>query len=130
VAHDRKLVIGAVALVKVRLRHDIPALKEIRDELESVLVKAGWFPNDHFKWVGLVFRYGRKTEAEPHFEQVTKDHGDLPIALELDAEDLLAIDSDPLRLKGFLNEATLRCLRSVGERYGLPTAPIRKHQTR
>jgi hypothetical protein len=123
-AHDRKLVLGAVALVKARVRNDMPAMAQIRDELEPLLVASGWFPNAPFRWVSLMIRYGLKTSHHPQFERISKKHGDLPIAVEVDTTHLLEIHTDPFLLKAFLKAITIHCLIAVGKKYKLPTQTL------
>ena len=123
-AHNRKLVLGGVALVKARLRNEVPAMDSVRNELEAVIVNAGWFPAAPFRWVGLIFRYGLKTESEPHYQRINKKHGDLPIAVEVDTHHLLAIHTEPERLKAFFKRVTIDCLLSVARRYDLPSEAL------
>lgn len=123
-AHNRKLVLGGVALVKARLKNECQAMSQVRDELEPLLISSGWFPDAPFGWVGLIFRFGLKTESEPHFQRINKKHGDLPIAIEVDTHHLLDIHTDPERLKAFFKRVTIDCLTSVGRRYDLPTEAL------
>ncbi len=126
-AHNRKLVIGGAALVKARLKNTGPAITKVRDELEGVLISAGWFPAAPFGWVGLIIRYGLKTESEPHYQRINKTHGDLPIAIEVDTNHILDIHTEPSRLKDFFKRVTLDCLLSVARRYDLPAETL-KHE--
>jgi hypothetical protein len=123
-AHNRKLVIGGVALVKARLKNTGPAMTQVCDELEPVLIGSGWFPAAPFRWVGLIIRYGLKTESEPHYQRINKKHGDLPIAVEVDTHHLLDIHTEPERLKAFFKRVTIDCLLSVARRHELPTGPL------
>ena len=118
-AHNRKLVLGGAALVKARLKNTIPAMTSVCDEIEPVLLQSGWFPDAPFKWVGLIIRYGLKTESHPHFQRINKQHGDLPLAIEVDTHKLLELDRQLPDLKAFLKDVTLGCLLSVAERYEL-----------
>jgi hypothetical protein len=117
---DRKLVIGGVALVKARLRNTGPALAQVAHELAQVLIESNWFPKAPFDWVGLIVRYGLKTESTSHFQRINKTHGCLPLAVEVDTNLLLDLHRDPTALKAFLKAVTLDCLLSVGRRYDLP----------
>jgi len=127
-AHNRKLVIGGVALVKARIRNNVAAMTQVRDELESILIRAGWFPRAPFAWVGLIIRYGVRTEDQPHFERINKANGDLPVAIEVDTDRVLEIHADPLKLKNFLRAVTLRCLISVAKKYHLPSEELTREQ--
>jgi hypothetical protein len=119
-AHNRKLVLGAVSLVKARVLGDRLAMTQIRDELERVLIEAEWFPAAPFNWVGLVVRYGLKMEEEPHFKPVDKKDGELPLAIEVDTNRILAVQKEPERLRAFFKAVVVRCLLSVARRYKLP----------
>ena len=123
-AHNRKLVIGGAALVKARLKNTGPAMTQVCDELEAVLIRAGWFPAAPFRWVGLIIRYGLNTESEPHYQRISKTHGDLPIAIEVDTNHILDIHTEPARLKEFFKRVTIDCLLSVARRYDLPTEAL------
>lgn len=103
-AHNRKLVLSAVSLVKARVRHDTVVMPQLRDELERVLTDAGWFPGAPFRWIGLVVRYGLKMEEEPHFRRIDKKDGELPLAMSV----------------------VMLCLLSVARRYQLPSEALVK----
>jgi len=69
-AHNRKLVIGGVALVKARLKNDVQAMSAVRDELEKLLLDCDFFAAAPFKWIGLIIRFGledRATHVYPLF---------------------------------------------------------------
>lgn len=127
-AHNRKLVLGAVCLVKARIRNDISAMTQVRDELEPILMQAGWFPRAPFAWVGLVIRYGVRTEDQPHLERINKADGDLPVAIEVDTNRVLEIHEDPLQFESFLKAVALRCLISVAKKYQLPSEELTREQ--
>jgi hypothetical protein len=103
-------------------------MDQVREELEPVLVRAGWFPTAPFRWVGLIIRYGLKTESEPHYQRINKTHGDLPIAVEVDTHHLLDIHTDPQRLKAFFKRVTIDCLLSIAHRYDLPTGELERER--
>jgi hypothetical protein len=119
-AHNRKLVLSAVSLVKARVRGDGQAMTQVRDELERVLIEAGWFPGAPFNWVGMILRYGLKTEEEPHFKPVDRKDGELPLAIEVDTHRILEVQKEPERLRAFIKAVVVRCLLSVARRYKLP----------
>lgn len=54
--NNRKLNLGAVSLVKGKVRNSIPTMTAVRDEFESVLARSGWFPMVPFKSIGLILR--------------------------------------------------------------------------
>jgi hypothetical protein len=123
-AHNRKLVLGGVALVKARLKNVGQAMVRVCDELEPALITSGWFPAAPFRAVSLIIRFGLQTESEPHFQRISKKYGDLPIAIEVDTHHLLDIHTEPERLKAFFKRVTIDCLLSVGRRYDLPTEKL------
>ena len=102
----------------------MPALNEIRNEVEALIKASSWFPNDHFQWVGLIIRYGIKTEPQPHLQPISKKHGDLPVAVEVDTHHLLEIQKDPVLLKAFLKAVTIHSLLAVARKYKLPTQTL------
>lgn len=125
-AHNRKLVLSAVSLVKARVRADIVVMPQIRDELERVLIDAGWFPGAPFRWIGLVVRYGLKMEEKPHFKRIDKKDGELPLAIEVDTHRILELDKQPENLKVFFRSVVICCLLSVARRYQLPSEELVK----
>jgi hypothetical protein len=124
--HNRKLVLSAVSLVEARVRNDGRVATEIRDELEPLLIGAGWFPDAPFKWVGLIIRYGLATEEEPHYRRIDKRDGELPLAIEVDTHRILELDEQPKKLKAFFKPVVVRCLLSVARRYHLPSQELVK----
>jgi len=65
-AHNRKLVLGAVDLVGSKIRNSIVAMSEARDSLESILISSSYFENAPFEWVDLIIRYGKKMMLSQH----------------------------------------------------------------
>jgi len=118
-AHNRKLVLGGVALVKARIpaRQNAAAAGAVRDELEAELISSGYFEGAPFRWVGLIVRYGLKDEAQPHYNAIHKDAGDLPLAIEIDTTRLLHKSTE--EMAAVYREATLAALIHAGRRYGL-----------
>ena len=122
-AHDRKLVLGGVSLTEARPnRFGIEVMEEIRDELESVLISSGFLTDAPFKWVGLILRYGLRTDSSPKYQRISKKHGDLPISIEVDVNEMIGASRD--ELKQIMKKVTLLSLIHVGERYDLPTREL------
>jgi hypothetical protein len=126
--HNRKLVIGGVDLVKVHLKNTLSVASEIRDELENEIIQMGWFPNEHFNWVGLIWRYGVKTDIKPEIKKVNRKYRDLPVSIEIDATKLQELDQDIVRIKEYLKSITINCLFSVGLQYDLPVSKFQVDQ--
>jgi hypothetical protein len=125
VAHNRKLVLGGVALTKARVpaKPKAAAANLVRDELEQEVIESGYLDGAPFKWVGLIIREGLADEAEPHYEKINATHGDLPLAIEIDVHRLLGVSED--EMAAVYRKATLIALIHAGERYGLPVTRLR-----
>jgi hypothetical protein len=115
--HSRKLGLLSAALVKARVRGLVPALGRVRDALEPTLLP--WFPNGQFSWVTLSIRLGLKNDEKPAFGRISKKYGDLPLSIEIDTHDVLAVHHDPELLYQLIYGHTLRSLRAVAAKYGL-----------
>lgn len=128
-AHNRKLVIGGVALVKERIKNDVNALAEVRNEVETLLVESNYFASAPFKWIGLIIRYGLKDNFQPQYQKINKYHGDLPIAVEVNTQSLISAEYETI--KQIFRHATIQALISVAEKYGLPSHELKVYgQTR
>lgn len=125
-SHNRKLVLSGVALTKAKIpaRQNAIAANHVRDELEQEMICSGFLENAPFKWIGLIVRYGLKDEVVPHYDKINLQHGDLPLAIEIDVNRLLA--ASEYEMMAVYREATLRALISVGEKYNLPTDRLRE----
>lgn len=116
--HNRKLVLGGVALTRARNnRHDIAVGMEIMDELERLMLSTGYLVDAPFRWVGLVLRYGLKNEEKPHYQGIDKKDGELALAIELDTHELQHASREKLKERFMV--ATLKSLVDVGKKYGL-----------
>lgn len=125
-AHNRKLVIGGVALVKAKLKHDVAAMSAVRDEIESLLVQSGFFAAAPFKWIGLVIRFGLENKFEPLYQRINKTHGDLPVSIEVDTHALLGADIEAM--KAVFRRATIEALLHVARKYNLSTEPLEDYR--
>lgn len=125
-AHNRKLVLGAVALTKAKVRGDIPVMKEVRDELEKLLINSGYLDGAPFRWVGVILRYGLKNDARPAYEKINEKDGDLPLAIEVDANQLVDADYDSLKRQ--FTSATLNALIDAGHRFRLKTGELEERR--
>lgn len=115
--HNRKLVLGGVDLVKARVPNGIPAMNMLRDELEKVIMEQQMLNGAPFKWIGLIFRYGTKDNYEPEYQRISKKYGDLPIAVEIDAERLCRAPMD--QTHSVFREAAIAALIHVAAKYKL-----------
>lgn len=122
--HNRKLVLSGVALTKARLpvRQNGAAANCVRDELEAELIDSNYLEGAPFSWVGLIIRYGLKDEAIPHYQPINMNHGDLPLAIEVDVHRLLSVSEE--QMVQVYREATLRALIHAGNKYRLPVGRL------
>lgn len=120
-AHDRKLVIGCVALTMAKVRPAKAlgtAANRVRDELEKVMIQSGYLENAPFRWVGLIIRLGLIDEAKPKYSRINSDHGDLPLTIEISVHRLLDVSED--EMARVIRSATITALVHAGEKYKLP----------
>ena len=121
--HNRKLGLSGAALTMARLpRFSIEVGTVVRDDLEAVMLDCGYLDNAPFEWVSISLRYGRKNEDEPHYEPINKEYGDLPLAIELDANELRSFDRGEMR-KAF-EVAVLKALVHAGRKFNLAYAAL------
>ena len=92
---------------------------KVCDELEPVLISAGFFDEAPFKYVSLIIRYGLVNNTKPEYQPIIKRYGELPIAVELDMNMLRSADKNGT-LKQIFDLATLEALIDVGKKYQLP----------
>lgn len=92
----RNLVVGAVALVKCRLKGDGQAALRARNELEPALQKNGFLDTAPFQTISLILRYGERDNLNPEIGDVDVRRGVLPVAVELDAKRLQGVDKEAL----------------------------------
>lgn len=121
--HNRKLGLCGAAMTTTPLpRYTIEVATSVRDEIESMMLDCGYLENAPFDWVTISLRYGLKNEEEPHYEDINKEYGDLPLAIELDSHELAAASREEMR-KAF-ERATLKSLVHAGKRYNLEYSPL------
>lgn len=123
----RRLGFGGVDMVKCRIRHSLTCMDNIKTEY-TPLVEKIWYKNScnpPFDWVGIIFRYGLKNEDKPHYSRINQSYGDLPLAIELDTNELLWADKQGLEALTLLFKvATLKCLIHAGRKYKLPVEEL------
>ncbi|MBN8809383.1 MAG: immunity protein 39 [Sphingomonas sp.] len=125
-AHNRKLVIGGVAMTTARIpaKKNGSAANRARDEIEREMIESGYLNGAPFKWVGLLIRYGLVDENTPHYEKINVKHGDLPIAIEVDTRHFL--DATEEEMTTVYRRATLIALLHAGEKYNLNVGRIKE----
>jgi hypothetical protein len=124
-AHNRKLVLGGVALTQAKLpaRPTALALGRARDEIEREIIGSGFLDGAPFKWIGLIVRAGLVDEAVPHYDRIDHTDGELPLAIEVDTHRLVGASIE--QATGVYRKATLLALAHVAEKYGLAGERIR-----
>lgn len=121
--HNRKLVIGGVALVKGRLRGDGSAMIDVHNEIDQLLTAINFTEEAPFKYVSLIIRYGIKNETKPKYQGIAKKYDELMIAIELDMTLLKSADKNGT-LKSVFQIATLDALIDVANKYQLPAKTL------
>lgn len=122
-SHGRRLGILATDLVKApKIRNDMRALKITRDELEPILIDSRFLDGAPFSWVTVSIRFGLKNDEVPHYENISKRYGDLPLAIEVNTHELLNVSL--LELTRVFKIATLKALIVAGKKYDRPVGAL------
>lgn len=117
--HNRRLGLCGVSLTEARPnRNAIVAAESVRDEIENIIQTSGYLENAPFWWITIAIRYGIKYDAKPHFHRINKKYGDLPLAIEVDTNDL--IEASLQKLTEIFRRAVLISLIDAGRKYDLP----------
>ncbi|MCA9250108.1 MAG: immunity protein 39 [Phycisphaerales bacterium] len=124
----RRLLIGAVALVRGGVRDDGKAMASICDELEPYFSSESVLENAPFDCISLILRYGVASRGKPEIGRINKQHSELEVAYELSMNDIRRMDYEALR--DHYRAATLETLLAVSERFGLQAETWKrlKHQ--
>ncbi|TWT47209.1 Imm39 family immunity protein [Botrimarina hoheduenensis] len=121
--HNRKLGILGAAMTTARIPgFSLQVMTAVRDDLEAVMIDSGYLNGAPFEWVTISLRYGLKNEDEPHYERINKEYGDLPLAIELDTNELRSCDRGELA-KAF-EIAALKALVHAGRKFNLEYAAL------
>jgi hypothetical protein len=121
-----KLGLGAVDLVKGRVRGDFAAMNEVQQEFEELLTKPDFFKGAPFKWITLMYLYGTTHNTAPLYRRRNEKYGDLPISIQLDMAQLNK--ASKAELEWIFMTATLEALIHVGEKYKLPTDVLKQRR--
>ena len=124
-AHNRKLVLGAVALTQAKLpaRQTALAMGNVRDELEQEMIRSRYLDGAPFRWIGLVIRQGLIDEVLPHYQKIDQKDGELPLAIEVDSNRLVGAPLD--RASDIYRKAALLALADAADKFGLNADRIR-----
>ena len=113
----------AAAMTTMRIpNYDITVATLVRDEIEKVMIDSDYLAGAPFEWVTISLRYGLKNEEEPHYDPVNKQYGDLPLAIELDTNEL--VNANREEMKKAFELATLKALVAAGKKFNLPYAQL------
>jgi hypothetical protein len=112
------LLVGGVALVKGRIKHEGPALIKARNEIEDALQSNAFLERAPFGSIGLILRFGSKDDLDPEFSRIDVSRDQLPVAVELDLRRLQDMSEDDLRRAFRLVFIEVMC--DVAANYDLP----------
>lgn len=115
----RKLNLGAVSLVRGRVKDDISTASKVRDEIEAML-DPEFFRGAPFDSIGVIIRYGSRTDLSPEYQRI--EQGELPVAVELTMETLRKAKGD--ELARIFRWALVETLLAIAEKYRLPNARL------
>jgi len=113
----RHLLIGAVGLVKGKVREGGRAMVSVCDELEPYFISENLLNEAPFQVINLILRYGLEVK-EPELGKINKRYSELEVAVELSMEDVKKLNYDELRR--LFREVTLDALVAVSKKYMLP----------
>jgi hypothetical protein len=103
-------------------RYTIEVATRVRDEIEGIMIASEYLAAAPFEWVTISLRYGLKNEEEPDYDPVNKQYGDLPLAIELDTNEL--VNASREEMKRAFEIAALKALIAAGKKFNLPYAQL------
>ncbi|MBW2647103.1 MAG: immunity protein 39 [Deltaproteobacteria bacterium] len=113
----RHLLIGAVGLVKGKVREDGKAMVSICDELEPYFVSENLLEGAPFQVISLIVRYGT-IMMEPELGKINRRYSELEVAVELPMGEVKKLNYDELRER--FKKVTMDALIAVARKYDLP----------
>jgi hypothetical protein len=125
-------MMGAFSLLIHQLRNDIRSMTVVCDEIDSVLQQSDWFIDSPFEYISLIICYTHKTELMPKFKRIVNKGercGELPITLELNLEELQAIDRDLDKLTDIFRSAIIPSLFAIADKYHLSKGVIEEYKS-
>lgn len=123
--HRRVFLLGAVALVRGRIRDSVQIGSRVQEKVESLLLEQGFFQSAPFDCIGLILRIGEQLVIEPKYQSVNQA-GELPISIELDMKQLRAVSS--VEVERIYTWATLEALLHVASTFDLPCELLRRER--
>jgi Immunity protein 39 len=112
----RNLLIGAIGLVKGKVRDGGKAMVSICDELEPHFLSSKFLEKAPFQVISLIIRYGYK-HGKPEIGKINKRYSELEVAIELPMEEIKGLKYDALR--SHFRTSTLESLIAVAHQYDL-----------
>lgn len=112
----RKLLIGAVGLVKGSVRNGGKAMVATCDDLEQQLDRTGFLINAPFEVISLILRYGTKW-GDPEVGRINRAHSELEVAVEVPMAEIRMLEL--AELTKVVKTVTLQALVAVASKYGL-----------
>jgi hypothetical protein len=118
-AHNRKLVIGAVSLTAIKLpaAKIIFAMSNIRDKVELIIADSGYLEGAPFQWIGIMIREGLVDNFHPKYKKIDVSDGELLISIEIDARKMVGIEINDIESQIF--DAIVTSLIHIGNKYNL-----------
>ena len=113
----RHILIGAVALVKGKVREDGKVMVSICDEFEQYFISNKLLEGAPFQVVSLIIRYGNQA-GEPEIGKINKKYSELEVAVGLPMEEIKKLKYDDLRER--IRNVTLDAMIAVSKKYDLP----------
>lgn len=121
---DRRiLLIGGVSLVKGCVKEAGLVMREICDELESLLHDIKFVEDAPFKTISMIIRFGEKNDLTPQYDPINKRHSELPVAVGLELAGLRMASKEVV--KSAFVTATIDVLLDVSKKYNLPCEPLK-----
>ena len=118
--NNRKYVPSSVGLRVGKILHT----KDINryDYIESLVIASGMLDNAPFVWIGLMYRYGFKTDLIPEYDkrEIDPKDGEIAISIELDMDILEWADRYNIKLfMEMMMIGALEALIHLGKKYKL-----------
>ena len=128
--HKRKYVPGSVDLRMGRVMQDRNL--DRHDYIERLVIDSGMLDQAPFLWIGLIYRYGYKTNLIPEYDkrEIDPKDGEIAIAIELDMDILEWADMYNVKLfMEMMMIGALEALIHIGVKYKLPIDLIRQERS-
>lgn len=117
-SHDKSLLVGSVALVRGKIKHEGQALLAARNELELHLQEHRYLHGAPFRTVSLIIRLGEGQDLDPEFGNIDRKNSELPVAIQLDFKRLQSLDRE--QLTSAFRLAMIEVLCDVAANFDLP----------